>query len=118
MTAIPPRPQSRDHFVKWYPWVNSIIQVILVVVVVILAIQNSYLQNQNSQRIKGQHDSQIQQCELANTTREQDAAIWNRLLSISTPRSASPEAKAIVADLRRLVDIKDTPRDCAAAYPG
>lgn len=60
----------------------------------------------------------IRQCQLANVSRGQDIAIWNRLLTVS-PEAAKAETaaqKAEVADLERLVKVKDTPRDCAAAF--
>jgi hypothetical protein len=60
------------------------------------------------------HASDVQQCHIANETRAQDIAIWNRLLKV--PANATPTQKALVADLERLVRVKDTPRDCAAAY--
>lgn len=58
--------------------------------------------------------SDVRQCQLANVARAQDIAIWNRLLQV--PASAPASARAEVADLERLVRVKDTPRDCAAAY--
>jgi hypothetical protein len=58
--------------------------------------------------------SDIRQCQLANISRGQDIAIWNRLLTV--PASATAATKAEVADLERLVKVKDTPRDCAAAF--
>ena len=60
------------------------------------------------------HASVVQQCEISNVTRAQDIAIWNRLLK--APANATPAQKALVADLERLVQLKDAPRDCAAAY--
>lgn len=58
--------------------------------------------------------SDIRQCQLANISRGQDIAIWNRLLTI--PSSAAAAQKAEVAELKHLVGVKDKPRDCAAAY--
>lgn len=72
---------------------------------------NTIRQNSTQDAI---HASEIQQCQLANGTRRQDIAIWNRLLTV--PASAPAAQKAEVADLRRLVQVKDMPRDCAAAY--
>jgi hypothetical protein len=60
--------------------------------------------------------SDIRQCQLANIARGQDIAIWNRLLTIPAGRPASAAQKAEVADLKRLVHVKDKPRDCAAAF--
>ncbi len=53
----------------------------------------------------------IHQCELSNTNRQQDIAIWNRLLKV--PATATAAQKAEVSDLERLVRIKDTPRNCS-----
>ena len=60
--------------------------------------------------------SDITQCQLANVARGQDVAIWNRLLVF--PPGVHPTAYQVreVADLERLVRIKDTPRDCNAAF--
>jgi hypothetical protein len=60
------------------------------------------------------HASDIRQCQIANATRIQDIAIWNRLLRL--PAGATAAQKALVADLERLVKAKDAPRDCNAAY--
>ena len=74
---------------------------------------NTIRQNEVQNGIRA---SDIRQCQLANVARQQDIAIWNRLLQI--PASAHPTAaqKAEVAELKHLVGIKDKPRDCAAAY--
>jgi hypothetical protein len=58
--------------------------------------------------------SDIRQCQQNNDGRGKDIAIWNRLLTI--PASATAAQKAEVADLERLVGVKDKPRDCAAAF--
>lgn len=111
------RPPARHHTLQlpaWYPWINTVIQVALVVVVVILLLQNSQLSEANQQNITEQHDSNVRQCQLANATRQQDIAIWNRILSVIP---ADPAGRKFVADLKPLVKVKDTPRDCAAAYP-
>jgi hypothetical protein len=114
MSAPGPAPRRTVQLPAWYPWVNTAIQVALTVVVVILLLQNGQLSQANQANITAQHVSSLQQCQLANETRLQDIAIWNRLLSVSPSAAA---AKAEVADLERLVKAKDTPRDCAAAYP-
>jgi hypothetical protein len=110
----PARPRRYVQLPPWYPWVNTLIQVALVTVVVILLLQNGQLSQANQENITAQHVSSLQQCQLANETRLQDIAIWNRLLSVSPTTAAG---KAEVADLKHLVKVKDTPRDCAAAYP-
>lgn len=116
MTAGAPQapPRRPVQLPAWYPWVNTLIQVALVVIVVILLLQNAQLSQANQVNITAQHTSNIQQCQLANDTRVQDIAIWNRLLSVSPATAAG---KAEIADLKHLVKVKDTPRDCAAAYP-
>jgi hypothetical protein len=60
--------------------------------------------------------SDIRQCQLTNTARAQDIAIWNRLLTIPAGAPSSAAQKSEVADLERLVRAKDKPRDCAAAF--
>lgn len=112
--AQPPAKHHVPQLPAWYPWVNTVIQVALVVVVVILLLQNSRLSKANQQNLTEQHNSSIQQCQLANTTRLQDIAIWNRILSVIP---ADPAGRKFVADLKPLVKVKDTPRNCAAAYP-
>jgi hypothetical protein len=72
---------------------------------------NTIRQNEVQNGIRA---SDIRQCQLANVARGQDIAIWNRLLTI--PASATAAQKAEVAELKHLVGVKDTPRDCAAAY--
>jgi hypothetical protein len=113
--ASPPPPRRADRFVTWYLWVTAGVQAVLVVIVIILLIQNNSLGESNQRNITAQHTSNIQQCQLANVTRIQDIAIWNRLLKVS-PTSAA--AKAEIAELNHLVKVKDTPRNCVAAYPG
>ena len=116
MTAVPRRqPPRGDRFAAWYPWANTLIQVALVTVVVVLLLQNGGLSRANQENIAAQHASNLRQCQLANETRVQDIAVWNRLLQV--PASATAAQKAEVAELEHLVKIKDTPRDCAAAYP-
>jgi hypothetical protein len=112
--TIPAPTRKADRFAAWYPWVNTVIQVALVAVVVILLLQNGRLTQANQENITAQHTSNLQQCQLANDARQQDIAIWNTLLAVSP---TAPPAKTEVAKLKHLVKVKDTPRDCAAAYP-
>ena len=58
--------------------------------------------------------SDITQCQLANVSRQQDIAIWNRITAILPSRTAAE--RAFSDDLARLVRVKDKPRDCAAAF--
>ena len=83
----------------------------LIVAVVVLLIQNS-------QRISAQHENNIRQCQLANGTRQQDVAIWNRLLQLPPGVKATAAQQAEIRELEHLVKIKDTPRDCTAAFQG
>jgi hypothetical protein len=65
------------------------------------------------------HDSNIQQCQAANATREQDIAIWRQFLADLAPAAAGiPKTTAELARINVLVKVKDTPRDCTSAYPG
>ena len=60
--------------------------------------------------------SDIRQCQLANDARDQDVAIWNRLLVFPPGSHPTAGQRAEVADLERLVRVKDTPRDCEKAF--
>jgi 4-alpha-glucanotransferase len=103
------RKRRADRFIVGYLSFSSVVLVVLIVIVATLV-------NANSQNISAQQQQNIQQCQIANVTRLQDIAIWNRLLQV--PASAPAAQKAEVADLEHLVKVKDTPRDCAAAYGG
>lgn len=50
----------------------------------------------------------VSSCQQSNVNRMEDIAIWNRILG-TPPASA---AKAEIADVKRLVKIKDTPHVC------
>lgn len=58
----------------------------------------------------------VRQCQLANVARAQDIAIWNRVLADRAPAARTPKAAAELARVNHLIKVKDTPRDCAAAY--
>jgi hypothetical protein len=60
--------------------------------------------------------SDVRQCQLANVTRAQDIAIWNRVLADRAPAAGTPKAAAELARVNHLIKVKDTPRDCTAAY--
>jgi hypothetical protein len=65
------------------------------------------------------HASNLQQCQLANVTRQQDIAIWRQFLADLAPAAAgTPKAAAELAEVNALVKVKDTPRDCTSAYAG
>lgn len=69
--------------------------------------------------VSAQHASNVQQCQLANVTRGQDIAIWNLFLADLAPAAArTPKVTAELAKVNQLIKVKDTPRDCASAYPG
>jgi hypothetical protein len=74
----------------------------------------------NTVRVNSAQDgiraSDIRQCQLANVSRGQDIAIWSRLLRLPPGMKATAAQKAEVAELKHLVGVKDTPRDCQAAY--
>jgi uncharacterized protein HemX len=60
------------------------------------------------------HNSQVSACQQANVKRAQDVAVWNRLLRL--PPTATSAQKTEIAELEKLVGVKDAPRDCAALY--
>jgi hypothetical protein len=60
------------------------------------------------------HNSQVSACQQANVSRAEDIAIWNRLLRL--PAGATSAQKSEVAELEKLVGVKDSPRNCAALY--
>ena len=60
------------------------------------------------------HANQIAACQQANQNRKEDIAIYNRFLRL--PPHATAAQKKEVADLKRLVRIKDTPRNCGQLY--
>jgi acetate kinase len=51
----------------------------------------------------------VSSCQQSNVNRVEDIAIWNRILGAQTTSAA---AKAEIADVKRLVKIKDTPHVC------
>jgi hypothetical protein len=106
-----------DRFIFWYLVVSAFALTSLVVIVTVLIFQFSAVSASNTRLIAAQARDNIRQCEQANVSRSQDIAIWNRLLNVK-PLPKSPAALAEIADLERLVKVKDTPRDCAAAYIG
>jgi hypothetical protein len=107
---MPVIPNGRigDRFVAVFMTVTLVLFGVMAALVIYLVTQVSAAEN-------GTHASNIQQCQLANVTRQQDIAIWNRLLGTPAKTAA---AKAEIADLEHLVKVKDTPRNCASAYPG
>jgi hypothetical protein len=100
-----------DTWIVIYLGFSAVALTALIVAVVTLLIQNS-------QRISAQHQNNIRQCQIANNTRQQDIAIWNRLLRIPPGTKTTAAQKAEIKELERLVKAKDTPRDCAAAFQG
>lgn len=62
------------------------------------------------------HQSDVRQCQVANVTRAQDIAVWNRFLADLAPAAATPKVAAELAQINQLVKVKDTLRDCDAAY--
>ena len=127
MKNVVPAGKVGDRFVATFLAVTLVLFFALVGLVIFLVVrvtsvanlaqstasQNKVLVTRLATVEAAAHTSSIQQCQIANTTRVQDIAIWNRLLD--TP-SASPAQAAEIAELNHLVKVKDTPRDCAAAY--
>jgi succinate dehydrogenase hydrophobic anchor subunit len=93
----------------WYQVGSAVAIAALVIIVIVLVIKNDAV-------TAAQHRSDLGQCQAANTARTQDIAIWNRILH--APPGAAAAVKAEVADVQRLVAIKDKPRDCAVIYRG
>lgn len=56
------------------------------------------------------HQNTVTACQAANVSRQEDIAIWNRLLTVPGTPSAA-QAKEI-KELEHLVAVKDTPRTC------
>jgi hypothetical protein len=108
---VPVIPPGRigDRFVAVFMTVTLVLFAAMTGLVIYLVVRVSDLE-------AGQQAASIRQCQLANGTRLQDIAIWNRLLRL--PPGASAEQKAEAAELERLVTVKDAPRDCTAAYSG
>jgi len=117
--AVPPEPEPApkpkrtmaETFVMWYLGISSLALVALIVLVAVLL-------GANSRNIASQQKSNIQQCQASNTSRQQDDAIWNRLLNVTPAQAAkeTPAQLAEIADLERLVKVKDTLRNCNAAF--
>jgi hypothetical protein len=63
------------------------------------------------------HASEISACQQANVNRVQDIAIWNRFLGDIAPAAAqTPKVKAELAEINKLIAVKDTPRQCQKLY--
>jgi Na+/H+-dicarboxylate symporter len=100
----PPAERGRrigDRGVAVFMTVTLVLFAVLVGLVV-------YLVTQVSTTMDQQQAAQAN-CRVSNANRQEDVAVWNRLLDIPTVTAA---AKAEVADLKRLVRIKDTPHEC------
>lgn len=111
MAVTEPERRRSETWLKWYLWFSAVVLTALTVVVVILV-------SQNSRNINSQQRNNVRQCQLANVTRQQDIAIWNRLLQLPAGMKATAAQKAEIAELEHLVKIKDTPRDCTQAFKG
>jgi hypothetical protein len=103
----------RSRIAKLPPIITALV-VVSVLVNVGLAVGFVFLALQSIGNGDSIRTSDVQQCEIANDTRVQDIAIWNRLLRL--PAGASAASRSEAADLERLVKVKDTPRNCTAAY--
>ncbi len=91
---------SLTQFVRYYLVFSAlaITALIIMVVVLLFRVDNT---------VQQQHNQALQGCQQNNVNRQQDIAIWNRLLTVSSPPSAA--ARAEIAELKHLVLIKDTP---------
>jgi hypothetical protein len=109
---IIPADRIGDRFVAIFTTITLVLFGIMAGLAIYLVIQVGAVQGDT-------HTSNIQQCQLANTTRLQDIAIWNQFLDdIAPPAKQTAAVKTELAKINHLIAVKDTPRDCAAAYPG
>jgi hypothetical protein len=99
--------RRKDVFARAYLVFSALALAALVVITVFLVLRDAA-------NVAAQHDSNVQQCRLANTARQQDIAIWNRITAVLP--SATAAERSFSADLRRLARVKDAPRNCTAAY--
>jgi len=98
----------RSRILIFVTIVSLVLDVALTGIVTVLAYRSTNLADSI------RHAS-ISQCDANNAARLQDIAIWNRLLRVS-PEGATAAQRQEVAELERLVAVKDTPRDCTTAY--
>jgi hypothetical protein len=96
-----------DRLIRIFVSVSVVLNVALIGVMAWLVVENNSLSN-------AQHQSDISQCQVNNTARVQDIAIWNRLLRV--PASAPASVQKEKNQLERLVKIKDTPHNCAKVF--
>lgn len=94
--------------------VSLALDVCLTIGVAVATIQSSDASSRASSTVTQLHSSNISACRQANVSRGEDIAIWDRLLKV--PAGVPAAARAEVADLERLVGVKDKPRDCNALY--
>jgi hypothetical protein len=92
----------------------------LIIIVSILAGRTSSVSASNTRLIAGQQASNIAQCRQGNVVRQQDIAIWNQFLADLAPPGVPlpPKERAELVQINRLIRIKDTPRNCSAAFAG
>lgn len=91
-----------NRIVSAYLAFSAVAITVLIVVVVILAFRINAAVTVNK-------NNAAASCRQSNVNRLEDIAIWHRVLNT---RPSSAAARAEIADLQHLVDIKDTPRVC------
>jgi len=84
--------------------VSLILDLTLTGVVTFLAYRSNNLGNTIS------HENVVQ-CQASNDARSEDIAIWSRVLAL--PMANTPARQQEVAELKHLVAVKDSPRDCS-----
>lgn len=113
----PPRGKrtALDWFTMGYLVFSALAIAALIIISTVLVSRTASESAANTRLIAAQQQASIIQCRLANENRQQDIAIWNRLLTVSPPPK-DPAALREIAELEHLVKIKDTPRNCTAAF--
>ena len=99
-----------NRLIKIYLAFSGVVIAVLIAVVVLLVFQTNTAVDRANKAITAVRQTAVLNCLENNVARQQDIAIWNRLLTVSSPPSAA--VKAEIADLNALVKIKDTPRPC------
>lgn len=97
--------------------ISLVLDVALTVGVSIAAVQASDASGKASATITQLHASNVSACRKANVNRAEDVAIWNQFLAdLAPPAARTAKVRAELAGINRLIRIKDTLRNCAAAY--
>lgn len=101
---VPVIPPGRigDRFVAVFMTVTLLLFAAAVGLDIFLVIRVSDVANANQKNA-------VSSCQQSNVSRQEDIAVWNRILG-TTPATAAGRAE--VADVKRLVKVKDTPHVC------